>query len=387
MIKTCLKAPWKFLIIAALMTPILSGCQQLAPGMTIETRCKNRYVASKPLGCIPIYEITPELVYDMQCQQNELFSYQELYQLHDRYEYRIGPHDRLLISIWGHPELNHPSHSEVLPETMTYVVTGAGTVYFPYVGEIEVAGMTIDQVRERLRDALTSIVKNPAVTLQVTEFRSQSINVVGEVNLPAFIHLEDVPLTPIDAIGKAGGATPMGDLQHTVLTRDGQFYELNILPSFRYGGLSSLQLKHGDILYVPSRLNNQVYVIGEVLLPQSIFFDSDGLTLSDVIARSAGLDPFASNPELVFVFREELNGEKVAYHLDATSPAALLLANQFELRRQDIVYVGPYRPALLNRIMTNFLSTTRAAADVARTAGYINDVINRFNTFDDGGSD
>ncbi len=376
----------RFFFIFGPLSLLFCGCQALAPGMTIQTRCRNQFVESKPLGLVPVIEITPELICELEaCEQKRCLG--TLTSDNAPYDYVVGPHDRLMISVWGHPELNLSSELESFGERTTYVVNGKGNIYFPYVGDVSVAGKTIDQIRTVMAERLSDVVVNPVVIVDVWEFRSQFINVVGEVNLPAMIPLEDIPIKPIDAVGIAGGITPNGDLQHAVLSRDGCLHEINILPSLYNGGIQNLYLKHGDVLYVPNRINNQVYVLGELILPQAIYFDTDQLTLSDAIARSLGLDPFASNPELVYVFREEDNGEKVAYHLDATSPASLLLANDFCLKRQDIIYVGPYRPALLNRIMTNFLSTSRVIVDLARTADHINDIIEGRRAFDNGGDD
>jgi polysaccharide export outer membrane protein len=365
-----------------LMT-LMAGCKSVAPGMQIQEYCceGNYYVGSTPCqGVLRVIEITPELVCELECESclndgfNDCFSDSLL-----PVDYKVGPSDILNIMVWGHPELNNPTNASATLDQLGFVVNGKGVIYYPYIGDVYVAGKTVDEIREILTDKLRLILVRPVLSVKVLIYRSQFVNVIGEVNLPASIPLDDVPMTPLDAISKAGGATFAGDLRNVVVKRNCELCIFNMLPKLCDCGKKMPYLKHGDIIYVPNKVNSQVYVLGEFKIPQSIVMDADSLTLSDAIARSAGLDVFASNPKQMYVFREDDCGEKIAYHLDATSPAALILANRFALKRQDIIYVGTYRPAILNRIMTNFLSTTRVITDLSWSASNINEVINKYN--------
>jgi polysaccharide export outer membrane protein len=291
----------------------------------------------------------------------------------------VAPADALSIMIWGHPELNNPTNSSANFEQLGFIVNSKGNIFYPYVGTVHVAGCTVDEIQEIITDYLKEIIVDPMVNVSVLQYRSQFVNVIGEVNLPSRVSITDIPITPLDAVSAAGGATFMGDLQHVVVKRHEELCVFNLLPKEFKGDCKNPFLMHGDVVYVPNKINNQVYVLGEVLLPQAIVMDSDVMTLSEALARSSGVDPFSSNPELLFVFRADNEGNKIAYHLNASSPAAFLLANDFPLQRQDIVYVGTYEPAFLNRIMTNFLSTTKAVADISWSASNINEVINKYH--------
>ncbi|MCB1149413.1 MAG: polysaccharide biosynthesis/export family protein [Chlamydiia bacterium] len=345
--------------------------------------CGARVIQSCPLGNLPIREITPDLLCNQQQEEQnracEKAAQSSFFSHFDPW-YRIGAYDRLGIFVWGQPELNGAS-TENLKDKQYFDVYPDGTLFFPMIGKLPVSGKTVEEVRLLLTERLKSLLIDPVVSVTVAEYRSQFVNVVGEVNLPSQVSLNDVPLNLLDAISKAGGATPLGDLQTVAIRRGCTTAEFNLLPLKSCCCLPSIYLQHGDIIYVPSKINREVYVFGEVGLPHSVIMDSDTVTLSAALARCLGFDPFSSNPELVFVFRLEENGERVAYHLNARSPAALLLASEFRLKRQDVIYVGTYRPAQLNRVMTNFLSLTRAVNDVTRSAAYINDVINKYNTF------
>lgn len=362
-----------------------TACKQVAPGMQISEFCigGERYVSStRCQGFIKTVEITPCVVEELEL--DEFFATNpelegEFTNSDTPEDYLVGPSDTLSVIVWGHPELNNPTNASATLDQLGFTVNQKGTINFPYIGDVHVSGKNVDEIRELLSERLKALIVKPAISVKVLTYNSQYVNVVGEVNLPANVPVDDTPMTPLDAIGRAGGATFAGDLRHVVVKRGCSIYVLDTLPKMCDCNPKPLILKHRDVVYVPNKLNNQVYVLGEFVIPQSIVMDADCLTLSDAIARSSGVDGFASNPSQLFVFRENKYGEKFAYHLDATSPAALILANRFPLQRQDIIYVGTYKPAILDRIMTNFLSTTRVITDLSWSASNINEVVNKYN--------
>ncbi len=322
---------------------------------------------------MPIIEIDACLIHEM--QKNQCFFSQTNTDFFPQPSlYRVKAPDKLLISVWGQPELNKPSSPD-LDDQPLYTVDQKGNIFFPFVGNIHVANKSIDSIREELVHAIKKVVRNPEVTINVAEFRSQFVNVIGEVNLPQIIPISDVPLTPLDAITLSGGVTEFGDLRHIILQSTDGVKEYNFIPTIGKSDKPFKYLEHGDVIYVPKRFNQQVYVLGEVIFPQSVVMESDVMTLSEAVSKVAGLNPFSSNAEQIFVFRENELGEKLAYHLNGSSPAALLLANNFILQKQDIIYVGTYKPALLNRIMMNFLSTSQVLQNCSRSARDINDII------------
>lgn len=362
-----------------------SACHQVAPGMKIdESRSGSlHFIETQPFGKMRVVEITPELLCEMETERDFFNSdgFDVTFSsMKEDSNYLVGASDCLSIMVWGHPELNNPTNSSANFEQLGFIVNAQGKIFYPYIGEITVAGKTVDSIREELSESLKSIVIEPMLNVSVLQYRSQFVNVIGEVNMPSIVPVTDVPLTPLDAVSRAGGATFLGDLQHVVVKRGEELCVFNMLPKQSINSDDPPYLMHKDVVYVPNKINNQVYVLGEVLIPQAIIMDTDVMTLSEALARASGVDPFASNPELCFVFRETACGDKIAFHLDATSPAALLLGNNFQLERQDIVYVGTYEPAFLNRIMTNFLSTTKAVADLSWSASNINEVINKYSS-------
>ncbi|HLT63823.1 MAG TPA: polysaccharide biosynthesis/export family protein, partial [Pseudohongiella sp.] len=69
----------------------------------------------------------------------------------DTYEYRVDRGDMLHITVYDHPELTNPSGSNNNNiQNSGIIVDHDGTIYYPYIGKVQVAGLTVDQIRERI---------------------------------------------------------------------------------------------------------------------------------------------------------------------------------------------------------------------------------------------
>src|SRR5690606_23026653 len=129
----------------------------------------------------------------------------------------IGPGDVLSILVWDHPELSvasvpvqglAPAGTNFVQAPAGFVVDHNGVVQFPFVGAIKLAGMTVLEARELLADELIRFIKRPDITLRVQAFRSQRIFVDGEVRTPGNQVIDDVPMTLLEGITRAGGLLP-----------------------------------------------------------------------------------------------------------------------------------------------------------------------------------
>jgi polysaccharide export outer membrane protein len=122
--------------------------------------------------------------------------------------YIIGKGDVLQIIVWDHPELTIPAGQFRDAETSGQQVGEDGYLYYPYVGMVRAAGMNIPALRDVLTERLSKYIQDPQLDVRVVGYRSQRVYVVGEVNKPGVIPLNDVPMTIADAISLSGGLTP-----------------------------------------------------------------------------------------------------------------------------------------------------------------------------------
>jgi len=108
----------------------------------------------------------------------------------------IGAEDVLTINVWREPEI-----SKALP------VRPDGMITLPLIGEIKAAGLTPVQLQDQITAALRKVLSDPQVTVIVTEVRSLTFNVVGQVVRPGYYPLTR-RMTILDAIALSGGFQP-----------------------------------------------------------------------------------------------------------------------------------------------------------------------------------
>ena len=292
--------------------------------------------------------------------------------------YRLGPQDVLRIFVWGNPDLtpviNTATGSNVASSPAGRTINENGDLFFPLVGEIHAAGMTISQFRKVLTQKLSKYIKDPQIDVDVAGFRSQKVFISGEVKTPGIIPVTDQPLRITDAIGLAGGLTNEADLYNLVLTRGKVSAQID-LDRIYYGGDTSanLLLQHGDVLGVPDRNVRKIFVLGEVgnangvNQSRSYVMRRGRMSLAEVLADAGGTNPFSSASNKVYVMRSDENGDPIIYHLAARDPVSIVMADQFEMRPRDVVFVSPTDMVEIGRFIGQFFPLTSAVQTVKTT--------------------
>ncbi len=276
------------------------------------------------------------------------------------YEYRIAPFDVLLVTVWDHPELTTPTGQFRSPEENGVRVGGDGTMFYPHVGVIQVAGRTAAEVRKLLAERINRVIANPQLDVRVVSFRGKRMQVTGEVVQPTTVPITDVPLRVQDALAMARGFTPEADPASVTLSREGRTYRLNLQALYERGDLSqNWLLKDGDVVNVGDRSRNKVFVIGEVRAPQSRLMVKGRMTLAEALYETGGMEPNVADVSKIFVIRGDYAAPSV-YRLDARSPDAVLLATQFQLSPRDVVFVSTYGLAQWNRVISQILPTVQS---------------------------
>jgi polysaccharide export outer membrane protein len=133
-----------------------------------------------------------------------------------------------------------------------------GAITFPLVGRLKVEGKSAVQVADMLRNALVEhrILRSPNVSVFVVERRSKQISIMGAVTKPGTYPLT-TGMSLIQALGAAGGLTPLARGSEAVLTRlagtGRQRFRVDI-ESITEGQAADFSLQAGDIVYVPERV-------------------------------------------------------------------------------------------------------------------------------------
>lgn len=281
------------------------------------------------------------------------------------YQYLVGPQDVLQITVWNHPELSNPTATA--NELSGRVVNADGYFFYPYVGRIRAAGRTVSQIRNELAKKLATYLVDPQVDVSVMIYRSQRVFAVGELENPGTVPITDVPLTVTELIAKSGGVKPDADLRRASLRRsNGETIPIDLYALFYEGDISQdVRLRHGDVLTVPENRYNKIFVLGEVRKPQSLVMPRGRISLSEALADVGGLNPLTANAGQVYVIRAAENRKPQIWHLDASNPTALVLADSFDLQPRDVIYVDPAQVARWSRVINNILPSANFLYRVA----------------------
>ena len=235
----------------------------------------------------------------------------------------LGPGDAVKITVYNLPDL-----------TTETQISSDGKITFPLIGQISISGMTFSEVEKLIAEKLSAggFVKNPNVTLLVTQYRSQKISVVGEVNHPGRILLDSITTLP-EAIAIAGGIAPTGGDRVVLIRQDNagvqvkKDYSLSDLLDKTATGKPTLQVQHGDVIYVPKA--PQFYVYGEVQKPGMFRLDAS-MNVMQAISASGSFTPKAETKKFT-IFRKKPDGstEEIRASLnDLLQPDDVLLVKE-----------------------------------------------------------
>ena len=181
------------------------------------------------------------------------------------YQYRIAPHDILSVIVWDHPELTSPTGQYRSPEENGQVVYADGTMFYPFVGYITVAGKTVIEIQRELTSRLKHAIKDPQVAVRVARFLGRRVEITGEVKQPQTLFLDNVPIRVSDALVRTGGFSQASNPAEVTLIRGGKATVLDLMSFYEEGDpKQNWLLMDGDTVHVGSMTLSQVFVFGEV---------------------------------------------------------------------------------------------------------------------------
>ncbi|MCQ0032300.1 polysaccharide biosynthesis/export family protein [Burkholderia glumae] len=369
-----------------MLAMLLAACSS-APGNYLDTSRLEDHDPT-PDKHYNVKLITPQLVVAQAlAQRKERPLPPDMFSDPNQYVYRIEPQDILGVTVWDHPELTTPQgqtfsaggnttqtiagalqqpYTNALPgqaDPYGQTVGADGTIYFPFVGRVRAAGRTAQQLRDELTARLARYVRDPQIDVRVLSYRSQKVQVTGEVKTPGPLAITDVPLRLVDAITRSGGSTAEADLQRVRLMRDGKFYVLDANAMLDRGDAAqNVMLQPGDVINVPDRSDSRVFVMGEVKTPATVPMLKGRLTIADALTAGGGILDTDANPRQVLVLRDmqDKPDSPDIYRLDMTQPDALMLSSRFQLKPLDVVYVGTAASVEFNRLLQQIFPTIQS---------------------------
>src|SRR5579859_1655339 len=214
--------------------------------------------------------------------------------------YLLGPEDQITVRVFA---------ADDIPDKPVQI-DNDGSVTLPMIGRVHAAGLTVEQLQANLVTAYKKYFKDPQVTVQVNDFRSQPVSVAGNVTTPGVVQLRG-NRNLMEVIGQAGGLrADAGD--SVLITRNlnegpipvaGAFTDPTGKYSVAHINIRSImsgkdpeaniQIKPHDVITVPrARL---VYVLGNVGRPGGyVMTENETMSLTQAIALAGGWDKMAA---------------------------------------------------------------------------------------------
>jgi polysaccharide export outer membrane protein len=243
--------------------------------------------------------------------------------------YRLGAGDKVSIKVFGEPDFSVTTH---LSET--------GTISYPFLGELKLAGLTISQVEKRMISGLQGdYLINPKVTITILEYRKVFIN--GEVRQPGGYSF--VPgLTVEKSISLAGGFTEMASRDDISIVRNGNPTATPVLVKLK------TYIRPGDIIFIKEY--PKFFVDGEVRKPGAYIF-KPGMTVKKAISLAGGFTEIASRDKILVVHKEDEMAEPLPIDInDFVQPGDIITVDAYKkfFVKGEVKKPGayPYEPGL-----------------------------------------
>jgi polysaccharide export outer membrane protein len=246
-------------------------------------------------------------------------------------DYRVAPRDQLSVQVYGQDDL-----------TRTVRVSEAGTITLPLVGEIPVAGLSTREVETRLEGALSpAYLRNPKVTVTVTEYLGHQVSVIGAVNQPGAYPFRSNRVSLLQALSEARGVRENADRVAYVVraaprSDEPQPLEVDLDALMRRGQGTEVMLDAGDSVYVPEA--NTFYVTGEVEKRGAYTLRRD-TTLSKAIVEAGGVTSRAATGSIAIVRSTGSGERKEITGLDLNAIMKGAPEHDLPLQAQDVVVV------------------------------------------------
>lgn len=262
--------------------------------------------------------------------------------------------DQLLLTVYENVEAGVLGTAGVPSSISNLQVDNTGFIFVPYAGRIRASGSTIETVRRRIERNLAEQTPDPQVQLARSTGVGASVTIVGaqaqgvfQID-PASTHLSSM-------LAKAGGTK--GEPATTIVSvtrgkKSGSIWLQDLLtdPS------NDIHLRPGDRILLEAD-KRRYSVFGEIGTGNKNFSKPE-MSLFDVIASNGGIKSASGDPRGVFVLRNEIpriasyfydvpdyvNSKRVMYVFNLVQPNGIFLADEFQIRDGDIIYVteAPY---------------------------------------------
>lgn len=304
----------------------------------------------------------------------------------------IGKGDVLDIAIWEAPPAalfgaaggdarlassSSTSRGTALPEQM---VDSDGRITIPFVGRVQAAGRTPQQIAKAIDQALVGKAHRPQTIVRVLRNATTNVTVVGDVSGSARVPLTAKGERLLDVLAAVGGAKQPVGKTTIQITRGDRIASMPLEAVIR-NPRQNIRLQPDDVvtaLFQPYSFT----ALGAVGRNEEINFEGNGITLAQALGRVAGLQDQRADVKGVFLFRLEEpsaldpvmresarttpDGKvPVIYRVNLKDPASFFVAQSFPIRNKDVLFVSNAPFADIQKFVSVISSTILPVATVS----------------------
>ncbi|MBI5633659.1 MAG: SLBB domain-containing protein [Nitrospirae bacterium] len=220
------------------------------------------------------------------------------------HDYVIGADDVIKVTVYNHPDL-----------TATDRVSGDGSLMLPLIGDVKLAGLSVEQAAKKISLLLSDgYIMDPKVSVFVVEFRSRKVMIMGQVFRPGVFTLSG-NTTFLELLTLAGGLTKEAGDKATIKRksleagREGEgLITIDLRKLIEQGDASrDVTLMDNDSIYIAKA--GVFYITGEIKKPDS-YKHEEGLTVIKAVTMAGGFSDKAA-PGRIKIIRKLDKKEKV----------------------------------------------------------------------------
>ena len=259
----------------------------------------------------------------------------------------IAPGDLLRVQIWDSSENSIlTSEQQKVVDIAGVKVSQRGTVFLPYVGQVQVAGMSEEAARTRIQRETEKAAPLAQVILMVEEGVKRAADLVGGVASPGSYEIPDPHFSVLNLISLGGGVSETLRNPQVSLIRRGERFSTSLQTI--YENPSADTIVHGGDKVIIEQDERYFRALGATGGDALHYFPSEEVTALDALAIIGGLEAARADPRGILVLREYPPGkirpggpqhQRTVFVIDLTSADGTFSAGKFPIAPYDTVLV------------------------------------------------
>ena len=266
------------------------------------------------------------------------------------YQYILGPADTISINLTDTDDLDG-----------SYLIDQDGMIDLPFIGKLKIDNLNLNDAQNILIEVIKNYYKNPDLQINIEEFNSSKVYILGAVRNQITIKLDQKPIRVIEAAIQANFNPSSSEKSFGTkgfLRRDNEVYKINLTNAYKSkDDKENFYLKKNDVIFI-DRNSDAIHVFGEITKP-GIYYPNLDYSLTELISTS-GLNQLTANAKKVYVIREKFESflEVDVFQLDIRNPVSLIAGRKFQLQPKDIIFIPPSEIVKWNRTISLLLPQT-----------------------------